>query len=208
MLQLALASRAAARRAFSHCPGGQGRVASHGFMRAFPEYPAKLECRLTVRDGRAAFTLIELLMVIAVIALLAGLTFGLIRGATERANRSQATAELAVIAAALESYQRHYGDYPRTESAGEMLQALEGTRGPTGTPMEGRALLETVRFTTGPGTSGAVVLLDPWGNPYFYRYAAGAGSYVLLSAGPDGEVAEDGLAGIQEDNMNSLPANR
>lgn len=177
-------------------------------MRAFPENPAKLLCRLTGRGGRAALTLIELLMVMAIIALLAGLTFGLMRGATERAHRGQATAELAVIATALESYKRHYGDYPRVHSPGEMLQALEGLRGPTGTLMEGRAFLETARFTSGPHAGDAAALLDPWGNPYLYRYASGDGIYVLLSAGPDGEFAGDPIDLEASANRDNIFANR
>jgi general secretion pathway protein G len=161
--------------------------------------------------GSAAFTLIELLVVVAVIAILAGLTLGFMRGATERAKRGQAAAELATIATALESYQRQYGDYPRTDSGAELLQALIGRRGPTGAPMPGRSFLATAHFSTNgdPDRDAAAILLDPWGNPYFYRYAPpGDATYVLLSVGPDGESANDPADPEPSVNWDNLPAKR
>lgn len=70
--------------------------------------------------GARAFTLIELLTVIAVIAILMTIGIGAIRGARERANIARARTELAALVTALEEFKRLYGDYPQT---GEFLQA-------------------------------------------------------------------------------------
>ena len=70
--------------------------------------------------GRAAFTLLELLTVIAVIAILCAISFGALRGAKERSNIARARGELAALVAALEEFRRLYGDYPQT---GEFMQA-------------------------------------------------------------------------------------
>jgi len=67
-----------------------------------------------------AFTLLELLTVIAVTAILAAFAIGAIRGANERANIARARSELAALATALEEFKRLYGDYPQT---GEFTQA-------------------------------------------------------------------------------------
>lgn len=60
----------------------------------------------------SAYTLIELLTVIAVVGVLVAFSIGGVRGSRERANVARARADLAALAAALEEYKRHYGDYP------------------------------------------------------------------------------------------------
>jgi prepilin-type N-terminal cleavage/methylation domain-containing protein len=59
-----------------------------------------------------AFTLIELLTVIAIIGILAAITFGVVRGVGEQSKRNVATSELAVVSNGLEAYRHHFGDYP------------------------------------------------------------------------------------------------
>lgn len=63
---------------------------------------------------RAGFTLIELLTVMAILAILASITITVGRGVQERARIARAKADLAVLAAALESYKAQHGDYPWT----------------------------------------------------------------------------------------------
>lgn len=62
---------------------------------------------------RSAFTLIELLTVIAVIAILSTISISMIRGVKERANITRARGELAALVTALEEFKRLYGDYPQ-----------------------------------------------------------------------------------------------
>jgi len=59
-----------------------------------------------------AFTLIELLTVIAIIGILSAITFGVVKGVGEHGKITRATAELASLTTALESYRQYYGDYP------------------------------------------------------------------------------------------------
>ena len=63
------------------------------------------------RDARKAFTLIELLTVIAIIGVLAGLTFAVARGVSGKARIARAEAELAALATGMEEYRRYFGDY-------------------------------------------------------------------------------------------------
>lgn len=138
------------------------------------------------RSRLAAFTLLELLAVIALVAILSGIAIGVGRRASDRGRIARAQAELAAIGAALGAYQRTYGDYPRTNDPAQLLQALLGRRGPASeAAVNGRALLETARFAV-----AGDVLVDPWGRPYVYVYkmpAAGwtNSGFVLYSAGPD-----------------------
>ena len=64
------------------------------------------------KNFSGAFTLIELLAVIAIIGVLAGFIIGGIRSAKQRQAITAATAELKLIEDALESYKLKYGAYP------------------------------------------------------------------------------------------------
>lgn len=64
------------------------------------------------RNFRAAFTLIELLTVITIIAILMGLLFPAIAIVKEQARKAQAKADVAGIAAAVKQYYTEYGKYP------------------------------------------------------------------------------------------------
>ncbi|MEO5958317.1 MAG: prepilin-type N-terminal cleavage/methylation domain-containing protein [Opitutaceae bacterium] len=77
-----------------------------------------------------AFTLLELLVVIALIAVLASFTFGVIRSSKQGANLARARAELSHLVQALEDYKRHYGDYPQTGPSAANSQRVTGTAGP------------------------------------------------------------------------------
>ena len=63
------------------------------------------------RDACKAFTLIELLTVITIIGVLAGLTFGVARGVSDKGRIGRAEAELAALATGMEEYRHYFGDY-------------------------------------------------------------------------------------------------
>lgn len=173
------------------------------------------------RLPRQGFTLLELLTVIAIIAVLVGLGFGAARRATESGRVARARAELTLLASALEQYRQAYGDYPHTDEPAVLLQSLLGRRGPRGDAIARAALLELSRFTTGNGrdplTDTAAVLLDPWDEPYRYAYQVSAAwrnsRYVLYSAGPDQHASSLLLPGGFPDpspleNQDNLHADR
>ena len=63
--------------------------------------------------SRRAFTLIELLIVMAIIIVLAGLILATANYVQKKGQRSRAEAEIAAISAALENYKADNGVYPR-----------------------------------------------------------------------------------------------
>ena len=155
-----------------------------------------------------AFTLVELLTVLALAATLAALTLGAMRGVRERAAIARTRAELSVFAQALEAYRRHYGDYPQTgampqaaptpsgvvpagSAEAQLFNALAGKLGPALAPLTGKIFVEPGRFTLEtadlpvPGETPAVAncLLDPWGRRYLYFYRGADGSGVWTAAG-------------------------
>jgi len=170
---------------------------------------------------RAAFTLLELLAVITIVALLAGIVLGVGRRAAETAKAARARTELAVLSVALESYKRAYGDYPRTKDGARLLQSLLGRLGPDQGTVAGRALIEVSRFATrnaqDPLVEASTLLLDPWQRPYVYAYASQTpwsnSGFVLYSVGPDGKDVATLLAGgyvdaTREENFDNIYANR
>ena len=78
--------------------------------------------RLTTGFGAAAFTLIELIIVIAVIIVLAGLILSTVGYVQKKGARSRAETEIAAISAACESYRADNGVYP-TEATTDTLDA-------------------------------------------------------------------------------------
>jgi type II secretory pathway pseudopilin PulG len=68
---------------------------------------------LSFREA-AAFTILELLIVITIITILAGLTIATMGYVQDKAKRSRAEAEIAAISAACESYKADNGIYPTT----------------------------------------------------------------------------------------------
>lgn len=147
------------------------------------------------RGAFKAFTLIELLTVIAIIGILAGITFGIAKGVQEKSAISNARTELATIATALDAYKRQYGDYPQTGAAtqaapdpttaittaaaqAKFFNALAGKLGPRMTAMNGKIFLtlaqHSLETTNLPDSTNdtevANALLDPWGRRYYYYY--------------------------------------
>ena len=70
------------------------------------------------------FTLVEILIVAAIMAVLTTITLPALSGARERTAVFRARGELALVAQALENYRRTYGDYPQT---GDFEQAAPDT---------------------------------------------------------------------------------
>ena len=74
----------------------------------------KLECLMTKEDRKAAFTLMELLLVIVIIVILAGLAFPVFQGVLERAKKMQAKNDVTQIVTAVNAFYTEYGRYPTT----------------------------------------------------------------------------------------------
>jgi general secretion pathway protein G len=128
---------------------------------------------------RRGFTLVEILVVITIVVLLAGLA---ITNLNKVLGSSQVdVAKLFVnqgLKTALFTFRMQMGNYPTTD---EGLQALI-------TAPQGKA-----DRWRGPYIEGNSIPLDPWKQPYQYRYPGvhNKDGYDLWSIGPDGKDQTD-----------------
>jgi general secretion pathway protein G len=125
------------------------------------------------------FTFIEIMVVVAILAILAALVVPRIMGRTDDAKRTAAKVQIRNIEGALQLYKLDNGVYPSTE------QGL-------------KALVEKPSVGVIPKKwklGGYLPKLpeDPWLNPYKYRSPSQKGEYEVLSLGTDGEVGGEGI---------------
>lgn len=101
---------------------------------------------LRTRVSAAAFTLVELLTVIAIIAILMGLLFPAIGVIKEQARKVQAKTDVGNIVAAVKQYYTEYGKYPVLSAAGGAGAGDESVGDPEqGATGENNNLFNTLR---------------------------------------------------------------
>ncbi|MGZ5157069.1 MAG: type II secretion system major pseudopilin GspG [Caldimonas sp.] len=130
-----------------------------------------------LRPRQSGFTLLELLVVIVIIGLLAGLVAPRYFDQVSKSNTKIARAQIDSLGKALDQYRLDVGAYPTTEMG---LAALN-TRPPN------------LEKWAGPYLKKAVPP-DPWGNRYVYKAPGDHGDYDLVSLGSDGQPGGTGEA--------------
>lgn len=126
------------------------------------------------RGGEAGFTLLEVLVVIAILGLLIGLVAPAALRQLGGARTSVAHQSIERLGSVLDIYKLDTGTYPTTQQG---LAALVAA--PPGTP-----------GWNGPYTKGSDVPLDPWNRPYLYTSPSSRAGheYDLCSRGPNGQA--------------------
>lgn len=119
--------------------------------------------RKTVVGG---FTLVELLTVIAIITILAGLVIGVTGYVMSKATRSRAIADMETIKNALEEYRVTYGQYPTNTVAINSSNWVSALWYKPFHETPSRQPFLVMKGWT--DTSVTYRALDPWGNDYRY----------------------------------------
>jgi len=113
---------------------------------------------------RRAFSLIEIMIVVVIIGLMAGVVTLATTGYLERAKKERARSDIATYATALDSYYLQKGRFPDTQ---EGLKVL---------------VPDFVKAITA----------DPWGHPYQYLKPGKNTPYEIISYGADGREGGTG----------------
>lgn len=131
--------------------------------------------RRRINDGQAGFTLVELLVVLAIMGLIAALAAPQVLRYLGSARVSTTQTQLKNVGAALELYYLDIGSYPTKEQG---LRSL--ILAPTSAP-----------GWNGPYLRNEAALKDAWGRDYQYDSSVGKG-VTILSLGRDGQPQGEG----------------
>jgi len=130
------------------------------------------------RDGEQGFTLVEMLVVIAIIGLIMGLIGPRVLNYLSESKVKAAKIQMQSFASALDLFNLDAGRYPTTA---EGLTAL--VRRTSG-----------IAAWNGPYLKGGNVPNDPWNHPYLYRAPGERAAFDIMSLGSDGQEGGTGTA--------------
>lgn len=133
------------------------------------------------RRQQSGFSLIEVLVAVAIIAILGTLVIVNVAGETDKARITKARNDIQALTGALEMYKLDNFNYPSTDQG---LEAL--VKKPSSEP-------EPKNWK--PGGYLQKLETDPWGNDYEYLGPQDAGGrFKVMSYGADGQPGGEGEA--------------
>ena len=139
---------------------------------------------------KRVFTLIELLAVIGIIAVLAGITIGGLSFATAKADYSKTQSIIEKFGIALENFKADYGHYPVQKTAGDLDTSTSDWDKFTNKNSDNK--IGKAYFDGEPG-----IIEDAYGEPLQYQYPNSVASrnttkYALWSKGKDKKSGASG----------------
>jgi len=183
---------------------------------------------------RSGFSLVELMVVIAIMAILATLGVGSFAFIQERQAREKAKVQIALLSKAIEEYKLDMGAYPgaTADFGGELADDIEGDSSqvlyaalfkegfdytnPATPPTnwENKATkiyvpeldIATSKLKWVKEVDDKIVIIDPWRGNYRYRVGTNAESpdFDLWSMGKDKKTDTSNSAMTQEDNKDDI----
>lgn len=181
--------------------------------------------------GRAGFTLIELMAVVVIIVILAGLVVGGMNFVQEKQAKDKAKVQIKLLETAIEQYKLEMGKYPGTvddtpaagdKVSSELYEALF-FEGYTASESSGAAAAGSatkiylaeldprsskmgwVTNSTASKPPATTKILDPWGNEYRYRKGTNAQNpeFDIWSCGKNGKT-DPSSAKLTGDNKDDI----
>jgi general secretion pathway protein G len=128
------------------------------------------------RAREQGFTLLELMVVLLILALLASIAAPQVLRHLAKAKSQTAQIQVQALEAGVEFYHVDLGHFP-TQAQG--LSALIHKP-------------DSETKWEGPYVKKEASLIDPWGNPYLYKFPGQHGPFDLYSLGADGKEGGEG----------------
>jgi general secretion pathway protein G len=123
--------------------------------------------------AKRGYSLMEILIVVAIIGLLVTLVAPQLFGRLDQSRVTAATAQIRMLRSALDSFRLDNGRYPtEAEGLAALVTAPGGDLGGT---------------WRGPYLDGGRLPPDPWGNPYGYAPTSAGDGPAIYSYGADGK---------------------
>lgn len=141
--------------------------------------PAAEAIRSRHRRAEAGITLIELLVVLTILGLISALVVINVLPEADKAKQKTARIDIGNIETALDQYKLDNFNYPSSE------QGLRALVTPPGN------LARPENYRPGGYIRGSLPI-DPWGNPYQYRFPGERGLVDVFSFGADGQQGGEG----------------
>ncbi len=128
-----------------------------------------------IRNPRSAFTLVEMLLVLVILATLAAIVYPKLAGRSEQARTTAAATQISSFSTALDAFEVDNGYYPKGKAG--LMDLVQQPRDAQN--WRGPYLKELPK--------------DPWGNEYSYECPGRMNptSYDLISPGPDAKIGSD-----------------
>ena len=193
----------------------------------YPQQKTVMEIRIMKRT----FTLVEILVVVAIIGILAGMALGLTAYVSEKTARTSTQTTIKLVELALENFKSKYGAYPVLDSSGKPtilyleniyfgdssykntlwgcfndVTADTATSAADTTASKRTAKIRGIRIQWDTGKNQYQVQ-DGWRQPLIYVYpgVVNTGSYDLISLGKDRCLGNDTTI-IKPNATGDLPA--
>ncbi|MFA5335662.1 MAG: type II secretion system protein GspG [Candidatus Omnitrophota bacterium] len=150
-----------------------------------------------MRRGKKGFTIIELIVVMTIIMMLAGLVAGAASSARQRALVARTRSMIAAIETGLGMFQSDLGGYPNSGNTNLYTCLMTNNSVPPGTYRVGAADVTVLPTSNWAGPymifkdndlTGGNTIIDAWGTPLTYTSpdTSHTGSYIdITSNGPD-----------------------
>ncbi len=157
------------------------------------------------RRVRGGFTLVEMLVVIAIISILGGLTLAALGKARTTSKEKAVQALFLKLKAALDRYEMDFQDYPPSEGDMEGMVGAESLMRCLKTEYKGGPYIDDSDVkSVDSNSNGEFEIADEWNQPIRYIHhrdyrntPPNKRTFRLMSAGPD-RVFENGMQGTDD----------